>query len=136
MFLGIDFGPKNIGLSLSSGDIAHPLKVLKPKNLSLSVKTIHQLCKTKKVKKIIIGLSEGKMAHQTKNFARLLKNQTHLPLEFVDETLSTQEVHQKMLQAKTPKGRRKTLSHAFVAAHLLQIYLDNRPRQTMKNMAS
>ena len=130
MFLGIDYGPKNIGLALSYGKIASPYKVLKAKNLILLIQKIKKICQSQKIKKIIIGLPEGILAKETKKFAHLIKEKTSLPTTFVDETLTSQESLQKTLEAKIPLKKRKTLSHAFAATLILQNYLDNNPRQT------
>ncbi len=135
MYLGIDYGLKNIGLALSQGEIASPFKVLRIKDPSQAIQKIQKTCRTKKIKKIIIGLSEDETAQRTEKFAHLLCKKTSLPVIFVDETLTTQEVQQKMVQAKTPLGKRKTLSHAFAAALILQRHLDNNSRQIKKNMA-
>jgi putative Holliday junction resolvase len=130
MFLGIDYGPKNIGLALSYGKIASPYKVLKAKNLILLIQKIKKICQSQKIEKIIIGLPEGILAKETKKFAHLIKEKTSLPTTFVDETLTSQESLQKTLEAKIPLKKRKTLSHAFAATLILQNYLDNNPRQT------
>ncbi len=130
MFLGIDYGPKNIGLALSYGKIASPYKVLKAKNLILLIQKIKKICQSQKIEKIIIGLPEGILAKETKKFAHLIKEKTSLPTTFVDETLTSQESLQKTLEAKVPLKKRKTLSHAFAATLILQNYLDNNPRQT------
>jgi putative Holliday junction resolvase len=130
MFLGIDYGPKNIGLALSYGKIASPYKVLKAKNLIFLIQKIEKICQSQKIEKIIIGLPEGILAKETKKFAHLIKEKTSLPTTFVDETLTSQESLQKTLEAKIPLKKRKTLSHAFAATLILQNYLDNNPRQT------
>jgi RNase H-fold protein (predicted Holliday junction resolvase) len=49
MYLGIDYGLKNIGLALSQGEIASPFKVLRIKNSSQAIQKIQKICQTKKI---------------------------------------------------------------------------------------
>ncbi|MBI4999363.1 Holliday junction resolvase RuvX [Candidatus Gottesmanbacteria bacterium] len=120
--LGIDYGEKKIGLAISEGKLAEPLGVFSIKYLVLSIKRI---CQKEKIEKIVIGISEGKMAEKTRNFAKELKQITGLSVEFWNETLTTQQAVKKMIEAGKAKRRRKLDEHAIAAALILQDYLDN-----------
>ena len=71
MLLGIDYGSKHIGLAIASGPLAEPLKNLQKSPRIQS--QIQQICERLHVSKIIIGISEGRMAEETKKFANQLK---------------------------------------------------------------
>ena len=105
MILGIDYGPKNIGLAISEGFIAEPLKVVH------SLEEIKKVITELNIEKIIVGISEGKSRELAEKFGNELQSVVGLPVEFVDETLTTHEAGDK--------------EHSKAAAIILQRYLDN-----------
>jgi len=117
--LGIDFGEKKIGLALATGPLAEPMGVIKISNLKSQISNI---CQEHGIEKIVMGISEGKMAEKTKKFAQELGKAVGLPVEFQDETLTTSEAIMKMKQAG--KKVKKKKEDAFAAALILQDYLD------------
>lgn len=119
--LGIDYGEKKIGLSLSEGKLATPLGIEEnTKNLERKIK---DLCQKEEIKKIVIGTAEGYMAQRQREFGSRIAKACHLPVLFWDETLSSREAIQKMIElGKTRKKRRQ--EDAFSAALILQSYLD------------
>lgn len=121
--LGIDFGEKRIGLAITSGEIARPLGVeLRIKNYELRIK---EICEREGVEKIVVGISEGKMAEKTREFGYELQKATGLPVEYFDETLTTQIAIKKMVEAGTSRKKRKEFQDAVAAALILQEYLDS-----------
>lgn len=106
MILGIDFGPRNIGLALSEGEIAQPYAVVH------KLSQIETIIKNQKITKIVVGVSEGKSKTAALSFGKKLQSMLRLPVEFIDETLSTHEAGPK--------------AHAKAAAIILQRYLDGR----------
>ena len=126
-YLGIDFGEKKIGLSLSAGEIARPFLVLRVKSPELGIAEIKEICEEEEVEKIIVGFPESdknsEIAAKIKQFAANLSQAINLPLVFQDETLTSYEALQKMIvSGKSMKKRRK--EDAFAAAIILQDYLD------------
>jgi len=119
--LGIDYGEAKIGLAISEGEIAGPLQVVSSKYQVASI------CQREDVDKIIIGISEGKMAEKTRQFGEELRKITGLPVEYWEETLTSQEAVKKMIEAGKAKRRRKTDEHAVAAALILQDYLEKLP---------
>ena len=116
--LGIDFGEKNIGLAIAEGFLTEPLGVVRTE------KAIKRICKEKGVGKIVIGLSEGEMAKKTREFGERLKKVTGLPVEYQDETLTSEEAKELMLKIGKPKKKRQTQVDSIAAALILQSYLD------------
>ena len=122
--LGIDYGLKNIGLAIASGPLAEPLK-----NFKLTPKIFDQItliCSSMNIEKIVIGISEGKMAIQTKIFANDLQQRLKIPIEFQDETLTSQYAYQKLKESKAKNKKLKGPKHAFAATLILQEYLDQK----------
>lgn len=115
--LGIDFGEKKIGLALATGPLAEPIGIIDIRNWELGIKRI---CQEQEIEKIILGISEGKMAEKTKKFAQELGEIIGLPIEFQDETLTTNEAVVKMREI----GKRVKDEDAISAALILQAYLD------------
>jgi putative holliday junction resolvase len=122
VFLGIDYGEKNLGLAVSSGPLAEPVKTIA---LTAAHEEINSLVKTYSVTALVIGLSEGQMAQKTRAFASEIGEVTHLPIYFQDETLSSYDTRVKMAKSgKSKKYRQQKIDH-LVAAAILQDYLDS-----------
>lgn len=111
MILGIDYGDKWCGLATSEGSLASPLR-------SVALSRIIPEIKNLKPDLIVVGVSENKMAEKTLQFVEKLKKQLRIPVETVDETLTS-------LEAEKIKSRDKEKQHAIAAALILQRYLDN-----------
>jgi|SRR5579859_1063783 len=120
--LAIDYGTSRIGLAISRGSLAEPLKIL-PNDEGFFVK-LEKILVEENVERIIIGLSENTMADRTRQFVKKLESHTKIPVQFVDETLSSATVHEKMLLSKKRSVRQQPIDH-FAAAEFLQEYLDN-----------
>lgn len=116
--LGIDFGLVNIGLAIAEGPLVEPLGVIQDE------KQIKRICHKQGIEKIIIGISEGKMAKKTRNFGKRLKRITSLPVEYQDETLTSEEAKRLMIKIGKPKKKRQEQRDAIAAALILQNYLD------------
>ena len=117
-FLGIDFGFKNIGLAIAEGSLAEPFGIVK------NEKQIKRICENLGIEKIVIGISEEKMARKTRNFGEKLKRATGLPVEYQDETLTSEEAKKLMVKIGKPKKKRQKQADAIAAALILQSYLD------------
>lgn len=94
--LAIDYGTKRIGLAISHASLAIPLEVIEYQNLEEAIARIEQVCQQKEVNQLVLGISEQQMAKQTKIFSDQLLKKIHLPIEFIDETLSSHDVREKM----------------------------------------
>jgi putative transcription antitermination factor YqgF len=122
--LGIDYGTQRVGTALSHGSLAEPLLIIP--NTEKLFSEIQKLLTEHQAEQIVVGLSENEMAEKTQQFVTELKKFTSLPIEFMDETLSSAVVHQRLAEMsgkkQTPKG---PIDH-FAAAVMLQEWLDLR----------
>lgn len=124
--LAIDFGTVRIGLAISKHTLAVPLEIIA--NNELKFLKIEEICELNDVKKIVVGISENEMARKTKKFANELKNIIKInwknkpTIEYMDETLSSRSVHDKLKTAK--KSKRGNHVDHFAAAEFLQEWLD------------
>lgn len=119
--LGIDYGEKKIGLAIADGPLAEPLSIIGSRNWELGIRRI---CEEQGIEKIVVGVSEGKMAEKAKQFGRRLAEVVSLPIGYHDETLTTQEAIAKMEEI----GKRLKAEDAISAALILQSYLDTQSR--------
>ncbi len=109
-FVAVDFGERWCGLAVSQGDIAEPWGAVEKKMLADEVKRLEP-------EVLIFGISEGRMAEKTRQFANHLAGMLRLEVEFSDETLSSREV-----EALGKKDKKK--QHAMAAAVILERYLE------------
>ena len=118
--LAIDYGTVRVGLAISMYSLADPLKIIaNDENL---FKNIVEICDEIDADQILVGMSENEMAKKIESFVLELKKHTDLPITFMDETLSSHTVHQKLKTAKKSK-RSADIDH-YAAAEFLQEWLD------------
>lgn len=122
MFLSIDYGLSHIGLAISEGYLARPLKTLHVKNINQALNLISAIVTDQNINEIVVGISEGKSRQRSEIFGKKLEEVLRLKVNFVDETLSSVEA--------TTKRADKTKEHAKAAAIILQRYLDTNYRQS------
>jgi putative Holliday junction resolvase len=122
--LGIDYGKKRIGLAFSEGFFPSPLSVILLKTQAQALLAIAEECKKLDIEKIVIGISKGTLAKETRIFGGGLSKITEIPVVFIDETLTSKVAIQKMIEGKTSKKKRKIREDAAAAALILQNYLE------------
>ncbi len=119
--LGIDYGKNKIGLSISAGRIALPLTVIKNYTKTDLLSALKKITAEEKIEKIVVGIPlnfDRRLTSQAKEvaeFARWLSQELPVPVEIVDETLSS-----KMTGKQQVTGD----DDAQAAANILQSYLD------------
>ena len=87
--LSIDYGSKRIGLAISTDGLIEPFSVVK--NDPQFLKYLNQIISEYKIAKIYVGVSEGLFAQKTLEFVEFLKKNISLPIETVEESVSTIE---------------------------------------------
>ncbi|KKQ97681.1 MAG: hypothetical protein UT24_C0010G0017 [Candidatus Woesebacteria bacterium GW2011_GWB1_39_12] len=124
--LGIDYGRKKIGLALadSESDLAEPYRVIRFNLIEEAIKIIEKVVQVEQVGQVVVGISEGKMAEETKNFGKKLRDKLGIPVTFQDETLTTQDAQRLSIEAGIKRKKRKNLEDAYSAALILQDYLN------------
>jgi putative Holliday junction resolvase len=142
--LAIDYGRRRIGLALSDecGLTARPLGILPRTNRRHDVVRLRELCRNHAVGSIVVGWpirldgTPGTMAAQAASFADRLRKQLGLPVDLLDERLSTWEAEQVSRASGPRKGtslrksrKRKTLDD-LAAAVILRDYLSRAARGT------
>jgi putative Holliday junction resolvase len=137
--LGIDPGSKRIGLALSdeTGRIAFPHSVLErgAGGVEAAVARIAELVKDEGVGRVVVGLplrldgKEGPEAKRARAFADALGRAAGVPVELVDERMTT-ALAERGLRATGVRGeRKKAVVDQAAAAVLLQGHLDAMARR-------
>ena len=120
--LGIDYGLKRIGLAISVSGVIAPLEVIK--NDTKTLIQIKKVIKDYRVEKIYIGISEGQVAKKTLDFVKHLKTVIKLPIETVEEAVSTIEASAIYLTNKNKKSNYKKSIDSVAAAVILRRVID------------
>ena len=129
--MGIDYGEKRIGISISDPlkIIASDYSVIKNETLDQVIEEIHKIIEDQKIERIIIGLpinmnnSEGFQSKIVREFALNLKK-FEKKIIFVDERESSKKAEQVMKELKIDKKKIRYTSDAKAASVILQDYLD------------
>jgi putative Holliday junction resolvase len=116
--LAIDYGSKRIGIAISTQGIIQPFSVVK--NDSNFLNYLKNIISENKIEKIFIGVSEGLFAQKTLEFVEYLKKNISLPIETVEEAVSTIEADQIFKANKKSKKDYKNKIDAIAAAVILQ----------------
>ena len=130
--LAVDHGEKRIGLALSdpTATIASPLQVIKHTTRLMDAAQVANLASENNVELIIIGQSfdeEGKpnlAGRRAANFADVLKEQTDIPVELVDEFFSTQDARSTVIEMGLPRKKRRGHHDALAAVMILRSYIE------------
>jgi putative Holliday junction resolvase len=100
--LALDYGGRRIGLAVSDalGIAAHALPTLVRRSEEEDVAEIVRLARERKAERIVVGMplnmdgSAGRQAEEVEAFARVLGQASGLPVEAVDERLTTWEAEE------------------------------------------
>lgn len=133
--LAVDWGEVRFGLALSdeSQTIASPLTTLtRRRGKRFPVPAFLELVSAHRPVGIVVGLpltpegGEGPAARAARELAVLLGARTYLPIELVDERLTTARAHRAIReQGGSTRGRREDVD-ALAATLLLQQFLETR----------
>lgn len=97
--LSLDYGKERIGLAIASANakMAQPLSTLQRINRNEDMRRLRELVRERTVKQIVVGLplnldgTRGQMAEEAERFARRVRKQLGLPVEMIDERLTSWE---------------------------------------------
>ncbi len=122
--LAIDYGTKHLGLAISEGILAEPYGKLDFKDNQELLANLVKICNKEKIEKIVIGLPQGSLVAIIKKFSQELFELTNLPIVFQDETLTSEDAKQKMVESGKPYKKRQSEEHIIASCLILQEYLD------------
>ena len=130
--LGIDYGSKRIGLSVSDPDrkFAFPLTTYERRSPEQDAAYFRALVAEEAIGQIVLGLPvhldgrEGQKAAEVRAFGVWLAETTGLPVIYFDERFTTVEAESALWEAGLSHQKRKDRRDRVAAQILLQTYLD------------
>lgn len=99
--LGLDIGQKRIGMAVATEGAIASFGIMENKNLSEVIQTIGQISREEHIEKIIVGLPRYHntlQADKIRKFALELAKSLALPVDFVDETLTSKEAERMLAE--------------------------------------
>ncbi len=132
--LGLDVGKKRIGVAGCDGTglIATGLTTIERTSFKKDIEQLEKLVEEREVQVLVVGLpysmngTLGFQAQQVQTFAKRVAKALQLPLEYVDERLTSVEAQQQLKAQKRFDSRNKGLIDRQAAAIILQQWLDQR----------
>jgi putative Holliday junction resolvase len=124
--LGIDYGVRKMGLAVSSGSLAEPFKVISVSSTEEALEKIGRIVKSEGIEKIVVGVSEGAMGKESEDFGQELARYLKIPVDFEDETLTSQDSLRMGIEAGMKRKKRKEMEDAFAASVMLQSYIERK----------
>lgn len=132
--LGLDVGKKRIGVAGCDGTglIATGLMTIQRKSFDQVLGQLQQLVDQRQVKVLVVGLpycmngSLGTQARHVQKFAQAIALALQLPLEYIDERLTSFQAEQLLQAENISPSRNKELIDRKAASLILQQWLDER----------
>jgi putative Holliday junction resolvase len=143
--LAVDYGRARIGLALADTEtrMPQPLSTMERINRNEDMRRLRELVRGHGVKQIVVGLplrldgTRGEMAEEVERFVQRVRKQIGVPVELVDERLTSWEAErlmeeiqgrfirdEKLAGSKKPKNvQAKMTVDAVAAAVILKEYL-------------
>ena len=130
--LAVDYGDSRIGLAVSDmlGIIASPVGTIKSNGMRADVDELSRKANELDAQLIVLGLplnmdgSEGERAEKTRKLGTVLSKVSGLPVEFIDERLTTVSAERALDEAEMRWDKRKNIVDTISAQIILQTYLD------------
>jgi putative holliday junction resolvase len=132
--LAIDPGSKRVGLALSdpTATIAQALATLPAEPAGTLPSRIAQVARTNEAARIVVGLprrldgSRGPEAKAAQNLANAIRKESGLPVELVDERLTTVAAERSLIAGGVRREKRRLTVDRVAATLMLQAHLDRR----------
>ncbi|MDE6111634.1 MAG: Holliday junction resolvase RuvX [Eubacterium sp.] len=130
--MSVDYGDARTGVAFSDiGEtLASPYTVIKETYQPKLIDKLCEIAKKENAEKIVVGIpknmdgSYGFRAEACKEFGKNLEEKCNLPVDFMDERLTTVMAH-NILSANNVRGKkRKETVDAVSAVMILQSYID------------
>jgi putative holliday junction resolvase len=132
--LAIDHGTRRMGIAVSDelAMIAQPLEFIPAEPFADFLNRLREILREKQVELILIGMprnmdgSYGPAALKVQEFVAVLKDAIAIPIQTLDERLTSVQAHRFLTQASVRGRERRSKVDRSAAAILLQSYLDAR----------
>ena len=129
-YLAMDLGTKRLGLAIStSGVLTTPYKLISFKTYEEARDEVIKIIEKEKITCLVLGLpknmdnSMGFASERSLNFKKLLEEKCSLPVNLVDERLSTVEAESILIENNYSRAKRKNVIDELSACIILDTYL-------------
>jgi putative Holliday junction resolvase len=132
--LAIDPGSKRVGLALSdpTATIAQALATIPATPVGTLATRLAQIARTNEAARIVVGLpkrldgSRGPEAKAAQGLADAVRKESGLPVELVDERLTTVAAERSLIAGGMRRDKRRLSVDGVAATLMLQAHLDRR----------
>jgi putative Holliday junction resolvase len=132
--VGIDLGSHRIGVAVSDdlGITAQPHVTLPRHGGQRDLDAIAAIVKAFNAYVLVLGLpldpegNEGQAAKRARAFGDRLRGALGIPVELIDESFSTVEAEDVLLEANVSRAKRKKVVDQLAAAVILRRWLDQK----------
>jgi len=134
--LAFDFGEKRIGIAIGETQLAlaHPLTTIAAEQTDVRFEAIGRIIAEWRPCLLVVGLpvhmddTEHAFTARARRFARQLEGRFNLPVELVDERLSSREAESMLRAAGVAAKRQKPVRDHVAAQTILQDYFEQHAR--------
>jgi len=152
--LAVDYGRARIGLAVADSEtgLPQPLSTMERVNRNEDMRRLRELVREHGVKRVVVGLplrldgTRGEMAEEVERFAQRVRKQVGVPVEMLDERLTSWEAerlmeeiqgrfirNEKLTGGRKSKGMQAKMTvDSVAAAVILKEYLDRQGKTADK----
>jgi putative Holliday junction resolvase len=130
--LAVDLGARRIGVAVTDGLglTAQPLATIARHGGRRDIDALATLVREQAATRVVVGLplspegERGRAAKAAEAFAERLRAALAVPVELIDESFSTVEAEEVLLEADLSRARRREVIDKVAAAVILRRWLD------------
>lgn len=136
-YIGLDLGSVTCGISRSdTGKLAQAVKTLRFKrdDYNDAMDRLEEFLETEQPDIIVLGYpllengDEGPRAQLSKDFGRVLQEETDIPVYLQDERCTTKDSEEFLISADVSRKKRKKIIDQQAAVRILQYWLDKQEK--------
>jgi putative Holliday junction resolvase len=132
----VDPGKRRVGLAVSdpTGVVATPLDTLPAPPQSTLATRIAGVAAAQEAERVVVGLpvrldgSQGPEALAARTLADQVRQATGLPVDLIDERLTSAQAEKALLSGGASRARRRQVRDRVAATLILQAYLEGAAR--------
>jgi putative Holliday junction resolvase len=132
--LAFDFGERRMGVAVAELELglAHPLETVTPRSDAERMAAVARLVREWTPVLLVVGLpltlegAEQASSARSRRFAQRLAARFGLPVELVDERLTSHSASLALSESGVRGRRQKDMLDQVAAQHILQAFLDSR----------
>lgn len=132
--LGLDVGDKTIGVAVTDpmGWTAQGVTVIRRQSWDKDIRALKDVVREWQAERLVVGLplslsgEEGPQAEKVRHFMARIQPDIDLPVEYVDERLTTRQAERALIEGGMRREKRREIIDMQAAILILQLWLDRR----------